>query len=207
MSNSAKVIDNQNNIPCIFIFRWVLWWTHWKIKLEMFIVWIGVSTPLKKITPSFSLSPLLNLQIVRPRFLGQNPYILFFVNPPPKNWIFQWTSIILNFLSLTESHLLKVTKFLVKISQFKFLFMTEKNIFVCKLFVIKYFRFSFIFYVKPPTPLKKVTPFFPAAPSKNRGPVKSTLFWKFSRRFNPPGERGYTICLIAISLTLSFVIL
>ena len=84
MSNSAKVIDNQNNIPCIFIFRWVLWWTHWKIKLEMFIVWIGVSTPLKKITPSFSLSPLLNLQIVRPRFLGQNPYISVFRESPSK---------------------------------------------------------------------------------------------------------------------------
>ena len=84
MSNSAKVIDNENNIPCIFIFRWVLWWTHWKIKLEMFIVWIGVSTPLKKITPSFSLSPLLNLQIVRPRFLGQNPYISVFRESPSK---------------------------------------------------------------------------------------------------------------------------
>ena len=32
-------------------------------------------------------------------------------------------------------HILKVTKFLVKISQFKFLVMKEKNIFVYKLFV------------------------------------------------------------------------
>ena len=32
------------------------------------------------------------------------------------------------------SHLLKVTKFLVKVSQFKFLVKTEKNIFVHKLF-------------------------------------------------------------------------
>ena len=36
---------------------------------------------------------------------------------------------------LTPSHLLKVTKFLVKISQFIFLVMTEKNIFVYKLFL------------------------------------------------------------------------
>ena len=34
-----------------------------------------------------------------------------------------------------SSHVLKVTKFLVKISQFKFLVMAEKNIFVYKLFV------------------------------------------------------------------------
>ena len=34
------------------------------------------------------------------------------------------------FLSLTPSHLLKVTKFLVEIFQFKFLVMTERNIFI-----------------------------------------------------------------------------
>ena len=38
------------------------------------------------------------------------------------------------FLSLTPSHLLKVTKFLVEISQFKFLVMTEKNIFIYNFF-------------------------------------------------------------------------
>ena len=36
---------------------------------------------------------------------------------------------------LTASYLLKVTKFLVKISQFEFLVMTEKNIFAYKLFL------------------------------------------------------------------------
>ena len=39
------------------------------------------------------------------------------------------------FSSVTPSHHLKVTKFLVKISQFKFLVMTEKNIFVYKHFL------------------------------------------------------------------------
>ena len=38
--------------------------------------------------------------------------------------------------SLTTSYLLKVTKFLVKISQFEFLVMTGKNIFVYKLFLL-----------------------------------------------------------------------
>ena len=38
------------------------------------------------------------------------------------------------FLSLTPSHLLKVTKFLVEISQFKFLVITKKNIFIYKYF-------------------------------------------------------------------------
>ena len=54
---------------------------------------------------------------------------------PPKDQIFQWTPLILNFFSsLTPSHLLRVTKFLVKISQFKFLVITEKSILVYKLF-------------------------------------------------------------------------
>ena len=44
---------------------------------------------------------------------------------PPKSQIFQ----------LTPSYLLKVTEFLVKVSQFEFLFMTEKNIFAYKLFL------------------------------------------------------------------------
>ena len=36
--------------------------------------------------------------------------------------------------SLTPSHLLKVTKFLVEISQFRFLVMREKNIFIYNFF-------------------------------------------------------------------------
>ena len=58
------------------------------------------------------------------------------------------------------SYLLKVTKFLDKISQFEFLLMTEKNIFAYKLFLaLNVLGFNF-FYVKiatppPPSPLKK----------------------------------------------------
>ena len=58
------------------------------------------------------------------------------------------------------AYLLKVTKFLGKISQFEFLVMTEKNIFVYKLFLPLNIS-DFIFYVKIATPLKKVTPLFP----------------------------------------------
>ena len=53
----------------------------------------------------------------------------------------------LKFLSFTLSYLLKVTKFLVKISQFEFLVMTEKNIFAYKLFLslnISDFSLSFM---------------------------------------------------------------
>ena len=35
---------------------------------------------------------------------------------------------------------LRVTKFLVEISRFKFLFMIEKNVFIYNFFDIKYFR-------------------------------------------------------------------
>ena len=41
-----------------------------------------------------------------------------------------------SYSSLTLSYPLKVTKFLVKISQFEFLVMTEKNIFVYKIFLL-----------------------------------------------------------------------
>ena len=54
--------------------------------------------------------------------------------PHIKNRIFHWTLIILKFFIINPiPHLLKLTKFLVEISQFNFLFKTDKN--------IKYFRF------------------------------------------------------------------
>ena len=49
-----------------------------------------------------------------------------FFNEPPK---YQ------SFSSLTQSYLLKVTKFLLEISQFEFLAMTEKIFFAYKLFL------------------------------------------------------------------------
>ena len=55
------------------------------------------------------------------------------------------------------SYILKVTKFLVKISQFEFSVMTEKNIFVYKLFLslnISDFNIFFMWKLQP-LPLKK----------------------------------------------------
>ena len=78
------------------------------------------------------------------------------------------------------SYLLKVTKFLGKISQLEFLVMTEKkNIFAYKVFLslnISYFSLFFIgklqlFLEKSHPPLSQKTP------SKSCGPVK-TLFLK-----------------------------
>ena len=51
-------------------------------------------------------------------------YNCFFVTPSPKNW---WTPIILKFFIFNPSYLLKVTKFLVKICQFKFLVLGDKH--------------------------------------------------------------------------------
>ena len=85
----------------------------------------GVSTLIKNTTPSFSPSPLLNLQTVQAPLFRQSPYILFFCEPP-KIRFFSELLLYQHFSSLTPSHLLKVTKFLVKIFQFKFLDTTKK---------------------------------------------------------------------------------
>ena len=65
------------------------------------------------------------------------------------------------FLTPLPFYFLKVTKFLVKISQFEFLVMTEQSILIYKRFVIKYSKFYFIFCLKieHPLTLKKVLPF------------------------------------------------
>ena len=57
---------------------------------------------------------------------------------PLKNQIFQWIPILK----------LKKTKFLVKLSQFKFLINTDKNIFVYKFFVWNISDFSLFFMQK-----------------------------------------------------------
>ena len=64
---------------------------------------------------------------------------------------------------LTASYLLKVTKFLVKISQFEFLVMTEKNIFAYKLFLSSNISdFNYFFFVELAAPPKKSHLLFPA---------------------------------------------
>ena len=79
--------------------------------------------------------------LVKPHFKSVNcsspsfqeiPPIYWFLGTPhpshTKNRIFQWKRVILKFFTLNPTP--KVTKFLVKTSQFKFLVMTERNIFV-----------------------------------------------------------------------------
>ena len=97
------------------------------------ILCIGVSTPPQNHPFLFHQAPSpLNLETVQPTpcppFLGSPLLYIGFLLHLPKNQIFQWTGGS-NFSSLTPSHLLKVTKFLVKIFQFIFLVMTKKNIF------------------------------------------------------------------------------
>ena len=124
-------------------------------------------------------------------FLGNPPSIPAFRELPPKSWIFQWTPKILKFFILNPSYLLKVTKFLVKICQFEFLVMTEKNIFVYTLFLSLNTSDFSLFFCKIATPLKKVTPSFPATFLSKLRSCQTPLFWKFGRRFNPPpAERG-----------------
>ena len=100
--------------------------------------------------PLFLAKPPLNLQTVQaPPFLGNPPSILAFREPPLKVFSF-----------LTPSYLLKITKFLAKISQFEFLVMTKIFLFIDS-FCHLLFQIL-VFYIKIATPLKKVTPSFPA---------------------------------------------
>ena len=62
--------------------------------------------------------------------------------------------------SFRQFHLLKVTKFLVKISQFKFLVMTEKNIFVYKHLSLNISDFSLV--MSKLEPHEKGHPLFPS---------------------------------------------
>ena len=102
-------------------------------------MYIGVSPSSLKNNPRLSSQiPPLNQQIVQAPFLGNPLYIGFSWTTPPqkkkKIKIFQWIPPKLKFFTL--SHLLKVTKFLVKISQFEFLVTTEENNFA---YIINFF--------------------------------------------------------------------
>ena len=82
----------------------------------------GINPPLKH-------HPLF---LAKPPFLGNPPlYILVFREPPPLKVEFfnEPQNIKVFHPQYIPSYLLKVTKFIGKISQFEFLLMTEKNIF------------------------------------------------------------------------------
>ena len=122
---------------------------------------MGYQPAVKNTTPtSFLPSPLLNLQTVQAPSSRHPPLYISFSWISLKNQIFQEAPKIPKFLSLTPYHLLKVGKFLVKISPFKFLIMTEKNVFVYKLFLSLIFHilvyFLFYFYKCNLPPWKKL---------------------------------------------------
>ena len=116
--------------------------------------------------------------------------------PPLKVRFFQWTPKILKFLSLNTILSFKVTKILVKISQFESLVMTEKNIFAHKHFLsLNISDFNLFFMWKLQTlPQKKVTPLFPSNLPLKAQVLSSPPFWKFGWSFKlappPPSRKG-----------------
>ena len=73
--------------------------------------------PLKNTTVLFfAKRPLksANCPSRPPDFLGNPSIYIGFLWTPLKNWIFQWTPIMLKFLVLNPIHILKVTKFLAE---------------------------------------------------------------------------------------------
>ena len=131
----------------------------------------GITPSSSKILPPFlAKSPLKSGNCPSPslHLFRQFPpiYCFFFgtlpTSPPLKIGFFNQPSIILRFFILNPSQLLKVTEFLVKISQFKLLAM------FIKFFVTKYFRLQFIFYEKTATsPEKSHFPLSQQFPSQN----------------------------------------
>ena len=123
---------------------------------------IGLSTPLpSKTTPMF-FSPISPPP--HPSLKSANcPSLLlywFFVNPP-KNWIFSVNPHNIKIFHLLP-YLLKVTKFLVKISHFKSFVMIEKNIFVYELFSsLNILDFNYVLCKNCTPPPEKSHPLFP----------------------------------------------
>ena len=122
---------------------------------------LGYQPPSKTPLPSFlPSSPLKSGNFPSLPFLANLPLYISFSWTPLKVGSFSETQ--KYFSLLIPSYLLKVTKFLDKISQFEFLAMREKNIFACKLFlslnISDFNLFMWKFHPPPPPyPVKKVT--------------------------------------------------
>ena len=110
------------------------------------------------------------------------------------------------FSSFTLSYLLKVTKFLVKISQFEFLVMTEQEFLFINFLSLNIPDFSLFLLKNCNHPLlKNVTPSFSATPSKNWGSVKSPpLFENLLGGSISPSWKGggCTLCAHCLVKTL-----
>ena len=93
----------------------------------------------------------------------------------------------MGFSSSIPSYLLKVTKFLGKISQFEFLVMTKKNIFAYKLFLsLSISDFNLCDNCTPPLPSEKNHPLFPYNSPLKVEVLSSPSFLKFGLRLNHP---------------------
>ena len=127
----------------------------------------GINPPQKHKTP-LSCHPTLNLQSIQAPFFRQLPslYWFFHNSPPVKIGFFSERQ---SFSFLTLSDPLKVSKFLVKISQFELLVMTEKNIFVYNFLCGYIFQILVYFLCKNcnPSPSKRSAP-----PPSHQPPLK-----------------------------------
>ena len=130
------------------------------------MVGIGYQLPSEKHHHLFFAKLPLNQQTVQapPPSFSQSPLCIGFSRPPLKVRSFHEPQKYESFSSLIPSYLLKVTKFLDKISQFELLVITEKNIFAYKLFLSLNISDFNLFLCKNCTPLKKSHPFFPSNP-------------------------------------------
>ena len=86
---------------------------------------------------------------------------------------------------------LKVTKFLLKFSQFEFLVTTEQSLLVYKFFLSLNIPDFSLFFVEKLQPPEKSHPLFPSNSPLKTHSAKSPPFWKFGRRLNPfPQQKG-----------------
>ena len=164
----------------------------------------GINYPSSRTLPPplFLAKPLSNLQTVQAPFFRQSPHsISIFCERPPKSQVFQWEPKLLKFFILNPILSFKITKLLVKFSQFEFLVMTEKHIFAYKLFFslnISDFSLSFC---KKCILLKKVTPLFSSNPPLKvevlPSPLPPPCLFKNLVGGSTPctAERGCTLCL------------
>ena len=133
-----------------------------------------------------------SLKLSKAPFLGNSPHILVFREHQPKNWIFQWTAMILKFLT----DLLKVNKFLVKISQCKLLIMTEKNIVVYKIFLLWNISDLGYFSCKNCNPLEKSLLLLGSYPSLKIEILPSPLFVKIWLKGTHYGGIFVFVCFV-----------
>ena len=106
--------------------------------------WLQIGSKSNWLAIILNFSCLASFLSSRPPLKSANGFSWYPALPPPKHRIFQWTPKILHLFILNpRSCLLKVTKFLVKISQFELLVLTEKNIFGYKLFLSLSISFRF----------------------------------------------------------------